>query len=387
MNVVKKSLPLILVILLLCTSITAFGAEDPQSTIANNKVKFQQMNNNLLDTNKKISDLNTQIDKLKKDISKNNTAIDKNNKQIETEKAHMEQLLKEVNDKQAVANRRIRAMYINGYNENIIGSLLLSKSFSDAVSRFEAVKKVINFDKKVFSDLSEKKKNLNESIKTLDVKGAELQKLKDNNDTSLKQLDEDKTKLQDLAKQFEEQKQNAAQLIKENEERLIAHAISVIDSNTSRISDMKNALMTLNSLLPQLSTDSVKQTATSYIGSGNKKLTEMIARDSNANGNEAVTFKATYVMNATAYSGGTLTAMGLKPIRDPAGLSTIAVDPSVIPLGTKVYIAGYGYAICSDTGGAIKGNIIDLYMSTEAECYAWGRRTVTLNIVAYPGEW
>lgn len=381
---VKKSLPLVLIILLLCTSLTAFAAEDPQNSIANNKVKFQLMNNNLLDTNKKISDLNTQIDKLKKDINKNNADIDKNNKQIETEKAHMEKLMAEVNSKQAVANRRIRAMYINGYNENIIGSLLLSKSFSDAVSRFEAVKKVINFDKKVFSDLSEKKQKLNESIKTLDVKSAELQKLKDNNDTSLKKMDDDKAKLQDLAKQFEEQKQNAAQLIKENEEKLIAHAVSVIDSNTSSIGDLKTALMTLNGLLPQLNTDSVKDKAKSYIGTGNKKLSELVARDNKANGNGAVTFKATYVMNSTAYCGGTITAMGTKPIRDPAGMSTIAVDPSVIPLGTVVYIAGYGYAICSDTGGAIKGNIIDLYMNTEAECYAWGRRTVTLNIVDYP---
>ena len=92
-------------------------------------------------------------------------------------------------------------------------------------------------------------------------------------------------------------------------------------------------------------------------------------------------------MNATAYTGGTFTAMGLRPIRDSSGMSTIAVDPSVIPLGTKVYIPGYGNAICSDTGGLIKGNIIDLYMNSEAESLNWGRRTVTLSIIAYPGQW
>ena len=92
-------------------------------------------------------------------------------------------------------------------------------------------------------------------------------------------------------------------------------------------------------------------------------------------------------MTATAYSGGGLTAMGIKVVRDPDGLSTIAVDPRVIPLGTKVYIPGYGYAIAADTGGAIKGYKIDLYLNTEAECYRWGVRTVTLHVVAYPGEW
>ena len=50
-------------------------------------------------------------------------------------------------------------------------------------------------------------------------------------------------------------------------------------------------------------------------------------------------------MNATAYTGGGITAMGLKPVRNLSGISTIAVDPSVMPLGTKVYIPGYGNAI------------------------------------------
>ena len=92
-------------------------------------------------------------------------------------------------------------------------------------------------------------------------------------------------------------------------------------------------------------------------------------------------------MIATAYTGGSFTAMGLKPTRDPNGLSTISVDPSVIPLGSKVYVEGYGYAIASDTGGAIKGNKIDLYMNSLQDCYAFGRQTVTVHIVAYPNQW
>jgi len=67
-------------------------------------------------------------------------------------------------------------------------------------------------------------------------------------------------------------------------------------------------------------------------------------------------------------------------------LSTIAVDPSVIPLGSKVYVDGYGYAIAADTGGAIKGNRIDLYLNSSSECNSWGRRSVNLLVVAYPGE-
>lgn len=63
------------------------------------------------------------------------------------------------------------------------------------------------------------------------------------------------------------------------------------------------------------------------------------------------------------------------------GARVIAVDPNVIPLGTRVYVPGYGEAIAADTGGAIQGNIIDVFMGTEANASSWGRQTVTITIL------
>lgn len=66
---------------------------------------------------------------------------------------------------------------------------------------------------------------------------------------------------------------------------------------------------------------------------------------------------------------------------------TVAVDPRVIPLGTKMYIVSsdgkfvYGTCVARDTGSAIKGNIVDLYYETEAECYEFGRRNVKIYIL------
>ena len=98
-------------------------------------------------------------------------------------------------------------------------------------------------------------------------------------------------------------------------------------------------------------------------------------------------YKEVYTMMSTAYAGDTITYMGTTPVRDPDGISTIAVDPSIIPLGSKVYIPGYGLAIASDTGGLIKGNRIDLFLNSEDECINWGVQTVSLYLIAYPGEW
>ena len=82
-------------------------------------------------------------------------------------------------------------------------------------------------------------------------------------------------------------------------------------------------------------------------------------------------------VEATAYTHtGNLTATGTV-----ARVGVIAVDPNVIPLGTRVYVEGYGYAVAEDTGGAIKGNIIDLFMDTNQECINWGRRDVKVYIL------
>lgn len=63
-----------------------------------------------------------------------------------------------------------------------------------------------------------------------------------------------------------------------------------------------------------------------------------------------------------------------------AEYGVVAVDPKVIPMGTLLYVEGYGFGIAEDTGGAIKGNIIDVCVETRAEAYKWGRREVKVHI-------
>lgn len=80
---------------------------------------------------------------------------------------------------------------------------------------------------------------------------------------------------------------------------------------------------------------------------------------------------------ATAYTHtGDQTASGVWPY-----VGGVAVDPKVIPIGSKLNIEGYGPARAVDTGGLIKGNRIDLFYDSETECNAWGRRTVTVSIL------
>ena len=82
-------------------------------------------------------------------------------------------------------------------------------------------------------------------------------------------------------------------------------------------------------------------------------------------------------VKAYAYTGDGITATGTVP-----KYGTIAVDPSVIPYGTKVYIKELDKVFTAeDTGGAIKGNTIDIFMPTEKNCNDWGIRNITIEIL------
>ena len=83
----------------------------------------------------------------------------------------------------------------------------------------------------------------------------------------------------------------------------------------------------------------------------------------------------TLTVTSTGYSMPGRTATGL-----PVGPGIVAVDPAVIPLGTRLSIPGYGEGVAADTGGAVQGLTIDLWFPTLAEALAWGRRTVTITL-------
>jgi 3D (Asp-Asp-Asp) domain-containing protein len=96
-------------------------------------------------------------------------------------------------------------------------------------------------------------------------------------------------------------------------------------------------------------------------------------------GGKVITMIATGYSPSAAENGGNSsgrTAIGLK-----IGHGVVAVDPRFIPLGTRLYIEGYGYAVAADTGGAIKGNRIDLGHDTRSEAHKVGRRSVRVRIL------
>ena len=125
----------------------------------------------------------------------------------------------------------------------------------------------------------------------------------------------------------------------------------------------------------------VSKPTTQVVAVGTKVVTAAVSRNNTSAGGTGKEFYVTataYTPNCNGCSGITATGVNIK---SNPNMKLIAVDPNVIPLGSKVWVEGYGYAIAADTGGAIKGNKIDILVSSKSAAKNWGRKKVRIKVL------
>ncbi|KGR77581.1 G5 and 3D domain-containing protein [Ureibacillus sinduriensis] len=123
----------------------------------------------------------------------------------------------------------------------------------------------------------------------------------------------------------------------------------------------------------------IQKPTTKVVAVGTKVVTASVSRSKSSASSSSKEFYVTataYTANCSGCSGVTATGLALSD-----GMKVIAVDPSVIPLGTKVWVEGYGNAIAADKGSAIKGNKIDVFVGSDAQANSWGRKKVRIKIL------
>ena len=131
-----------------------------------------------------------------------------------------------------------------------------------------------------------------------------------------------------------------------------------------------------NNVAVEQETTTTSTTTTTTTKKETKKTT---VKSSEKNTGKTMSVSATaYTANCNGCSGVTATGVDLNA--NP-NAKVIAVDPNVIPLGSKVYVEGYGYATAADTGGAIKGNKIDVFIPSHEAALDWGRKQVNIQIL------
>ncbi|CAG9623067.1 G5 and 3D domain-containing protein [Sutcliffiella rhizosphaerae] len=161
------------------------------------------------------------------------------------------------------------------------------------------------------------------------------------------------------------------EIVQQGEEGTVANHYEVILENGEEVSR------------ELVKTETVKESMDRIVAVGTKappqpKPQQVVARSTESSSEEFYVDSTAYTAYCNGCSGVTSTGINL---RTNPGVKVIAVDPNVIPLGTKVYVEGYGYAVAGDTGGAIKGHKIDVFFEDKDTAYKWGRKKVKIKIL------
>ena len=298
---------------------------------ASTSEELTQTQDNKKELQVKVDTLNNQINGVIGKIESNKKDMNTIAKNIKNTQGKLSKAQDDSKSQNDLFKKRVKAMYTTGTN-GYLQVLLSSNNLSDFISRVDSISRVMKFDNQVITKLKGNEQAIQSQQKALSAENAKLESLKVSNESTLSKLNTD----------IQQQKELLSQATAK-EQQLIALQTA---QKAPQIPEIKTSSSTL-----------------SRGGSG------------------SLSYSQALTMEATAYCGDGVTASGSATVRNPNGYSTIAVDPRVIPLGTKVYVDGYGYALACDTGGAIKGNIIDLFVNSEAEAENWGRRSVTVYIL------
>lgn len=156
-------------------------------------------------------------------------------------------------------------------------------------------------------------------------------------------------------------------VVSEGQEGLLSKSYEVVLENGKEVSRKL------------VSEKKMKEKQDKVVAMGTKVLVAQVSRGSSEPaGREFYVTATAYTASCNGCSGFTATGINL---RANPNIKVIAVDPSVIPLGTKVWVEGYGYAIAADKGSAVKGHKIDVFVPTKSEAYRWGRKRVKIKIL------
>lgn len=344
----------------------------------------------LNDVNEKYQEVND----IRTKISENEATLEKTKVDIKETEQKIEQR------KEAIAER-MKAAQVGGMTDRSINALLESKDLGEFLNRAFAMSVIQNAEKTKVASLGEAKDTLTELKATQEKTQAQLKQDSQSLETETTKLDskmvnlkqelaDNKTSLEKISqdKDVEKARQAAEKAQKAQAEKEAKEAEAAKTAEAEKASQTAAAQEKAKAeAAPQASTESSKPASSA--SSSQQSTTQTSEQPKQeapkpAEPSTPTTSGRTLQMESTAYSCAEsvntyFTAMGIDLRQNP---QVVAVDPSVIPLGSMVEVSGYGIAIAGDTGGAIKGNIIDCHFSTVEQCIQWGRRSVTVTVIS-----
>ncbi|EGO2592404.1 3D domain-containing protein [Enterococcus faecalis] len=396
---VKKLIPFLTTMMLINFGLPVAAAAESLDSLQEKEAQAKQSGELISkEINSALDDVNAkyaEIERLKTQISKAEDTL-------KTSKEEIEKTEKNISRRKEAVGDRMKDIQLNG-DQRTWQALLDAENLSDFFNRAYAMTVLQNFErekiesltseKEKLAALQEKVENTQTTLKqneeklqveasSMNNKVSELKEKMANNEELLAQISTDKQKEQQrLVSEkaaAEAQKKRAAETAKAEAAKKQAAA----DKQAQTDAAAKLEAEAAEESSSQASSSSTSTESSSTESSSSASSSESSSTPESSTGESSTGSGRVLQMESTAYSwreagASNLSATGIDLSKES---NVVAVDPSVIPLGSLVKVSGYGFAIAGDTGGAIQGNIIDVHFDSIDQCTAWGRRQVTVEI-------
>lgn len=382
-----------------CTAVVAFlGLGNVSSVYAQDQTVSQETLNQL---EAKISTALSDINQNQLTIAVLEQEIDGINKEQARLQEDIQKQKAIVEERKAIMRNRLVSIQVTNYTKTSLLQLLEAESISDFMNRFWVVQQLFESENshvnKAVSEIDKleemekilaanqvalvtKKASVDERQNLMSSGIADLQATLADNRMAFDQLQ---------ARQKEEAEMQVAAAVQVSQASSVASSQTDSSSTGSQVVAAEPATSSSSqkessqvSSKPVDSSTSSNSSSTSSSQASSQESSQPKPPTESADSSQEMSGVKTLTVTATAYSYneanlGFYTAMGIDLRVNPM---VVAVDPSVIPLGSIVEVPGYGVAIAGDTGGAIKGNKIDLHYENLTTAHNYGRQTITIKV-------
>ncbi|CAG9613085.1 hypothetical protein BACCIP111899_02280 [Bacillus rhizoplanae] len=399
MNYFKRISSVVLAGFICFSSTVAVKAESNDDKLNNMQQQLQQNDNTIQQKEqekqavmKEIEGIEKELKDLNDTISKNKTEqdqiqhkIDETNKQIEQKKKEIIALEDKVLMRKDIMKKRMVSVQESSNVSLVVEVIVNSKNIADLLERMNAVSTIMDADKEILrlqeqdlQQIEDDKKAIDEKEKSLEVDKQKLAKAQNELQENLKKRQENLQSVQAKYNEVSSQLTLAAQ----EKSKIEADMKSVQDTIAREQAAAKAAAEAREKAAADEKAAAAEEAKARGTVPGSKP------NDNNgpSKGGNEMYVEATAYTNDPSENGKqpgehVYTKWGEYDLTANPNMKVIAVDPSVIPLGSHVWVQGYGNAIAADTGSAIKGHKIDVFIPDKGLSKSWGRKQVRVVIL------
>jgi 3D (Asp-Asp-Asp) domain-containing protein len=396
MRALKRTLATLGILLLSLPISYVANAESTKDTLNSAEEQLEQNQQTILQKEKEQQAVHEEVKSIQENVQALESEMSQNQQslaQVEGKIKEIQQIIQQKKEeivllqdkvyaREGIMEKRLVALQHHDHTTIVIDTLINSESIGNFFERIGAVTTLLNADKKILDEQEADLKQIEEDKKEIDKQEQLLVSQQADLETQKANLEENRLK------------RNQALVAMQDKYTKLASEISIAEQNKNNI---QSQIKTIQSKIEK--EEAAAKARAIELAKAKKAKEEAAAVEvavapppstknkSTSTSNKSETPKTNnkeMYVTATAYSHedtkSDLTYLGYNIKKNP-NMKLIAVDPGVIPLGSKVWVEGYGTAIAGDTGGAIIGHKIDVLMPSSARAKQWGRKTVKIIIL------